>query len=482
MTVIDVDPPSRVTAGSAKSADTDLPGDDATSDPWAFDEQLSALLRADLEDEARPPSSTTNGQATRCRHLGRHAEPGVAAPGTEWDRVLTWAEELPLVPDRMYDHELLDATQERVLAKRVQRGIVAAQAAEVAAASANGEHHLSRIARREIREGRRAVDTLVRANLRLARVMATRIPGALSEEDRISFGILGLMRATQTFDPDRGRFSTYATWWIRQTVSRGVDDTGRLIRIPVHAVDRLRTIRRTEREMTGALGRTPTREELAVECDISPSTLAWLQVVSLPPLSLDDWIGQDDPESRTSDWWTILTPEDSDGSDPFAAADQRACDRGVIAALDRFESDVQRGHAICTAPGPISRSVEMLRLRTGLVDDEEWTLERIGQRFGITRERVRQIVSRLVADPELRRRVAAAADLPLTGGMRGHTDEGGAGARAHGTGLKHMRAETESNAQVRRHSREGDRERGEERATTPDESVLTAVDLKVLFG
>lgn len=403
MTVIDDSPRS---GGGTRLLDVPLGEGPGVGVGALDDEELRQLLsRVDRLDGA--PSSVGTPRPPRARHLERGALPSE----TPWDLVVRWAEDLPLGPSTMFDHPLLDADQERVLSDRIQAGVRAATGIE---------QHATRTARRAIREGHRAMEILVRANLRLVRVMSTRIASGMPEEDLVSLGTLGLLRATLTFDPDRGRFSTYATWWIRQSVTRGVDDTERLIRIPVHVMDRLRSSRRVEREMTAALGRGPSREELAAECGTDAATLAWLELVSRPTLSLDDWVGHEESDSRPTDWWSILSAIDIEGSDPCAEADERLCARGVVAALDRFERDVAAGLSQCSAPRPIERSVGMLRLRVGLVDGEEWTLERIGQRFGVTRERVRQILVRLTADPELRRRMAAAADIPLPG------DEGGA--------------------------------------------------------
>lgn len=396
MTVIDDNSPS----GRGTRVLEELPGEGGGFGVRALDDEALRQLisRVDRLDDA--PSSGGTQRRSRARHL----DSGVLTTETPWDRVVKWAEDLPLSPAVMFDHALLDVAQERVIAERIQAGIRAATATDRPA---------TRSARRTIREGQRATDVLVRANLRLVRAMSTRIPSGMPEDDLISLGILGLLRATLTFDPDRGKFSTYATWWIRQSVTRGVDDTERLIRIPAHAMDRLRSSRRVEREMTAAFGRTPIREELAAECGTDAATLAWLELVSRPTLSLDDWVGNEESNSRPTDWWSILSETDIEGRDPCAEADERLCARGVLAALDRFELDVAGGLAECSAPPPIERSIGMLRLRVGLVDGEEWTLERIGERYHLTRERVRQIVQRLIADPEFRRRMAAAADISL---------------------------------------------------------------------
>lgn len=380
------------------------------ADPWSLDDALFGMLSFSPVDE-----DALVGAAMRRGH-GRHGAARQTADAVRdpWDRMLDWADRLPITPGHMYDHELLTPSQERLLAERIQAGL--------AAAASSGEGAATRAGHRTIREGRRAMDILIRANLRLARVMTfdARPGSSLPDEDRIAFGILGLFRAAAKFDPDQGRFSTYATWWIRQSAARGCDDTERLIRLPVHTVDDLRRCRREEREMRTRLHRTPTLVEVAAECDIEPSRLAWLRMVSQTPLSLDDVIDRSQ-DSGESAWREIVLDEDA--PDPGEVAEHRIEQLDALAALDRFEDDVARGvlpkrHGRSSWAGTIHRDMQMFRLRLGFVDGEVWMLDRIGHEFGVTRERVRQIVTRLCEDPDLRRRIALAAgredlmDLP----------------------------------------------------------------------
>lgn len=329
----------------------------------------------------------------------RHAVAGPPRDPSEWEDMKEWAEHLPVLPAHMYDHELLSAEQECILAERIQAGLAAEGSAEVAA---------TRRGRRTIQEGKLAQDILVRANLRLARAMSSTIVSSLPDEDRDAFGFLGLMRAALTFDPTRGRFSTYATWWIRQHTRRGTDDTERLIRIPVHAVDTLNAARRVQREMTTEIGRAPTLSELASQCDDTPQKISWLLAISRPPISLDDWMDKDS-STRTADWWSLLAPSELEFGDPFEQAEDDMCRAAVRDVLEQYVSDVELHRIPDPGVAGASRAMEMLRLRIGMVDGEEWTLDRVGRRFDITRERVRQIVGKLMEDPILRQRIDAAA-------------------------------------------------------------------------
>ena len=370
--------------------------DTFTADVSAADRAILGLLT----------SAGAHAERPRARHAATTTAEGnaVITAETPWERLVRWALDLPAMPTHMFDHHLLDVDQERLLGERIRAGI---QASTLTGAD------VSRTSQRQVRDGQLAMEILIRANLRLARSVATAVFSNLPEQDRVGFGILGLMRAATTFDPDRGRFSTYATWWIRQSTHRGSDDTERLIRVPVHALDVLRSARRTRQEMAAELGRAPTLGELSSHCGIDSGKLAWLLLISQHPLSLDDWVSTDttDRAGRSTDWWALLESSDVDASDPFEAADDRLCARSVRTALRAFEADVESGVVVCAKVGRIRRAMAMLYLRMGMVDGEEWTLDRIGEQDGVTRERVRQILAHLLDNPELRRRLAAAGDL-----------------------------------------------------------------------
>ncbi len=373
----------------------------------AFFGMLSNTLIDEGDPQGRVPPDMTGSWEAPSPRRGRHAAPGDrgARSRDAWDDLLDWAGQLPIMPRHMYDHELLDAGQEGLLAQKIQEGIAATRAA--------GEAPLTRTARLAVRDGHRAVDILVRSNLRLVRAMATgtRIGSPLPEEDRIAFGFVGLLRAVETFDPRRGRFSTYATWWIRQSVGRGCDDTERLIRLPVHTAEDLRRAWRARWEMSAALHRAVSVVEVANACEMDVPWLAWLESVSRAPLSLDDCLDRS-ADGGGTDW--VSTILDPDAPDPAEIAEDRIRGRNILAAVDRFEADVALG-LLAKSRGKsswadsIHRDMEMLRLRLGLVDGQEWTLDRIGEQFGVTRERVRQIVKRICEDPDLRQRIAVAA-------------------------------------------------------------------------
>lgn len=393
MTVIDGD--TRRMGSILDEHDADDPWTRESEDAW--DDGLRQLIAVRGHKDS---DSSSQGGWTGPRHGSGTA----AFEETPWDLLQDWAEGLPLVVGRMFDHGLLDNDQEKVLAERIQRGI---------RASGDERTRATRSGRRQIREGQEAFDVMVRSNLRLVRTIAWTYSSDLAEEDVVSFGVLGLMRAAVKFDPERAKFSTYATWWIQQSIRRGIDDTERLIRIPVHAMQTLRTAWRVRNEMESTLGRPPSREEVAAECEKDPASLAWLELVAQRHLSMDDFLARGDQDQVTSDWWTILSDAELSGSDPFTEAEDRMCERGVAAALEQFLRDAQSGAIPGIVPDSIDRDVAMLRLRFGMLDGEPWTLERIGSEFGITRERVRQIINKLMENTELRRRLAVAGDIRL---------------------------------------------------------------------
>ncbi len=222
-----------------------------------------------------------------------------------------------------------------------------------------------------VKEGRKARSHLLEANLRLVVSLAKRYTGrGMPLLDLIQEGNLGLIRAMEKFDYSKGfKFSTYATWWIRQAITRGMADQSRTIRLPVHLVEQVNKLSRIKREMYQQLGREATNEELAEESGVDQSKIELLLRQSRDPVSLDMPVGADE-EAPLGDF--IEDSEAADAESAVVASLRHADIRDVIATLEEREQDV-------------------IRMRYGLDDGVPRTLDQIGRRFGLSRERVRQI-------------------------------------------------------------------------------------------
>jgi RNA polymerase primary sigma factor len=288
-------------------------------------------------------------------------------------------------PVRVYLKEigrvaLLTGPEEVMLAKRIEAGSIADERlAELTAAGRVDE--LDPMDRRKLertsRDGERAKNDLIQANLRLVVSIAKRYSGrGMHLLDLIQEGNLGLMRAVEKFDYTKGfKFSTYATWWIRQAITRAIADQARTIRIPVHMVESINKVHRIQRQMMQELEREPTVEELAAKVDMTPERVREIMRISQDPLSLDSPVGETD-DSQLSDFI-----EDTQADAPAEMAARNMLGKAVVEALSELSD----------------REKEVVRLRFGLDDGQARTLEEVGREFGVTRERIRQIEAKTLA-------------------------------------------------------------------------------------
>ena len=263
---------------------------------------------------------------------------------------------------------LLSLEEEQSLAHRIERARRARQKLEVTGREAAP---LRRKMEPLIADGQEAREHLIKANTRLVVSVAKRYMGhGVPLLDLIQEGNLGLMKAVEKYDPRRGfRFSTYATWWIRQTITRAIADQSRTIRVPVHMGDRIRHLQKAQQELEQKLGHQPSVQELAQAVGLPVRKVQWIQKVSWEPLSLESPVsGEDDTElSQFIEDEASITPQHS----------------AYLSMLkDKLENVLDE-----LTP----REAHVLRLRFGLDDGNEYTLEEVGQKFGLTRERIRQI-------------------------------------------------------------------------------------------
>jgi RNA polymerase primary sigma factor len=264
---------------------------------------------------------------------------------------------------------LLTREEEVELAKRLKRG---RESRRQLARDSHGPQEKARL-KQLIKVGEEARRHLIKANTRLVVSIAKRYRGhGVPFLDLIQEGNLGLIKAVEKFDHRQGnRLSTYATWWIRQSISRALGEQGRTIRIPVHMSDRIRKLYKTAERLEREQGRRPTPEEIAEEMDIEPSKVQWMMRASRRPLSLERTVGS---EGETE---LVNFIEDKEAPAPSDVASQHLLAEKIEDVLFTLSP----------------REARVLRLRFGLQDGHSYTLEEVGQRFGLTRERIRQIQS-----------------------------------------------------------------------------------------
>ena len=349
-------------------SDTDDFDDDDEHDSGSLDDhELKMARQADAEMGSSKSKKKRTVRTSRSRVRGIDAST-VMLTG---DPVRMYLKEIGKV-------DLLTASEEVDLAMKIEAGLEATEKLEAADA---GELELTRAEMRRLTRienvGLEAKQALISANLRLVVSIAKRYVGrGMLFLDLIQEGNLGLIRAVEKFDYQKGfKFSTYATWWIRQAITRAIADQARTIRIPVHMVETINKLVRVQRQLLQDLGRDPTPEEIGAEMDMSADRVREIQKISQEPVSLETPIGEEE-DSQLGDFI-----EDSQAIVPPDAASFSMLQEQLTQVLDSLAD----------------RERKVIELRFGLVDGHPRTLEEVGREFGVTRERIRQIESKTLA-------------------------------------------------------------------------------------
>ena len=346
--------------GSLTMADVMVALDRADLPPEAIDAAVRALAEEGVDVLDVPSEDDTEADI---RQAERGAEPAGAATS---DLVRIYLREIGRVP-------LLTAEDEVELAKAIEAGLFAEEKLGGGFPMLGAVHGDLELL---VGEGVKAKQRLIEANLRLVVSIAKRYIGrGLVFLDLIQEGNLGLIRAVEKFDYTRGyKFSTYATWWIRQAITRAIADQARTIRVPVHMVETINKLARVQRQLHQELGREATADEIAAEMGLEPERVAEIQRIAQEPVSLQSPIGEE--ESDLGDFI-----EDADAVVPIEAAAFIMLQDQLERVLDELAEREQR----------------IIQLRFGLTDGHPRTLEEVGREFGVTRERIRQIESKTLA-------------------------------------------------------------------------------------
>ena len=361
----EIDAENELDVDAADDVDTD---DDTETESDDKDDEAD-----DMDDSDAPLTAVAAGAMVLSASSGDDEAPvySAAITGATADPVKDYLKQIGKVA-------LLNAAEEVDLAMRIEAGLFAEEKLKEAEASGEKlDKQLIRELKWVARDGQRAKSHLLGANLRLVVSLAKRYTGrGMQFLDLIQEGNLGLIRAVEKFDYTKGfKFSTYATWWIRQAITRAMADQARTIRIPVHMVEVINKLARVQRQMLQDLGREPTPEELAAELDMTPEKVVEVQKYGREPISLHTPLGED----GDSEFGDLI--EDTEAVVPADAVSFTMLQRQLESLLDSLSE----------------REAGVIRMRFGLGDGMPKTLDQIGDTFGVTRERIRQIESKTMA-------------------------------------------------------------------------------------
>ncbi len=367
------DPPTDFVEGAAPDAEAETVED--TDDAEDAEDGEAPKVKADAVAAATETAAAATGSEESDDEAFVYGDDDedlpaaqVAVAGATSDPVKDYLKQIGKVP-------LLNAEQEVELAKRIEAGLFAEEKLGESRESLRPD---VRIDLEWIAEdGRRAKNHLLEANLRLVVSLAKRYTGrGMLFLDLIQEGNLGLIRAVEKFDYTKGyKFSTYATWWIRQAITRAMADQARTIRIPVHMVEVINKLARVQRQMLQDLGREPTPEELAAELDMTPEKVIEVQKYGREPISLHTPLGED----GDSEFGDLI--EDSEAIQPGEAVSFTLLQEQLHSVLDTLSE----------------REAGVVSMRFGLTDGQPKTLDEIGKVYGVTRERIRQIESKTMS-------------------------------------------------------------------------------------
>ncbi len=362
--------------------DSHMDVDDDSDSNDGFDEDDEDRDSGSLDDHelkmARQADAEMGSSKSKKKRTVRTARSRSRVRGIDASTVMLTGDPVRMYLKEIGKVDLLTASEEVDLAMKIEAGLEATEKLEAADA---GEIELTRAEMRRLTRvenvGLEAKQALISANLRLVVSIAKRYVGrGMLFLDLIQEGNLGLIRAVEKFDYQKGfKFSTYATWWIRQAITRAIADQARTIRIPVHMVETINKLVRVQRQLLQDLGRDPTPEEIGAEMDMSADRVREIQKISQEPVSLETPIGEEE-DSQLGDFI-----EDSQAVVPPDAASFSMLQEQLTQVLDSLAD----------------RERKVIELRFGLVDGHPRTLEEVGREFGVTRERIRQIESKTLA-------------------------------------------------------------------------------------